>query len=499
MSIPIAPFWGVNGHFTWNNSAGYVPAKWAGNAASMKDLGMLTYRNGYGASNSSSTGAVTSSDGATFRNFINNTATPNGIVVAPVLLPLYQTSWTGGTATEATAYTLGYNLGVDAATNLAGLVPWYEVGNEFDGGQWSDGNIVGGTGRGNVTSDFNNAKFLICRGSIRGMIAGIRSVDTTTPIMQPGGTWLHTAFFDMLRNGSTPSAPTTYDATKIVDWDLSSWHWYLNNYGPNDDIENPTDQGGFNVLAHIAGWGKPIYITECGANAMNGTTAVYANEAAIASAIVGSYLLARFVSVRNTYNIKGVQYYQLVDAAGNSASVSPTDNEMMFGLVASDGTTQKGRYPTVKNFIAANPVTTGITLMASNLKYSANLKNAQQNAITTTVGASALLNLYSGTQPASPDTAITSQVLLATLTCNATFAPSASGGVLTLNSIANGTGLAAAGTGTNATWFRITTSGGTAHIDGTVSTSGSDLNLTNTSIAQNQTISVSSFTFTNGN
>lgn len=108
--------------------------------------------------------------------------------------------------------------------------------------------------------------------------------------------------------------------------------------------------------------------------------------------------------------------------------------------------------------------------MSLNLKYSAALKNAQQNAITTTVGASALLGIYSGTQPASPDTAITSQVLLATLTCNATFAPAASGGVLTLNAITNGTGTAGAGAGTTAAWYRLTTSGATAHIDGTVGT-----------------------------
>jgi hypothetical protein len=136
--------------------------------------------------------------------------------------------------------------------------------------------------------------------------------------------------------------------------------------------------------------------------------------------------------------------------------------------------------------------------MASNLKFSAALKNAQQNAITSTLGANAVLNLYSGAQPASPDTAIGAQVLLASLACNATFAPAASGGVLTLNSIANGTGTAGAGAGTAATWYRLTTSGGTAHIDGTVGTSASDLVLTgSTSIATGQTVSVTGATYTN--
>ena len=138
--------------------------------------------------------------------------------------------------------------------------------------------------------------------------------------------------------------------------------------------------------------------------------------------------------------------------------------------------------------------------MASNLKYSAVLKNAQQNAITTTLGASALLQIYSGAQPANPDTAVVAQVLLATLTCNATFAPAAASGVLTLNAIANGTGTAGAGAGTTATWFRLlNATGPVAHADGSIGTSAADLNLNNTSIATGQTVSVTSFTDTNGN
>ena len=137
--------------------------------------------------------------------------------------------------------------------------------------------------------------------------------------------------------------------------------------------------------------------------------------------------------------------------------------------------------------------------MASNLKYSAALKNAQQNAIATQVGANALLKIYAGSQPADPDVAIGAQTLLATLTCNATFAAAAAAGVLTLNSISNGIGTAGAGAGTAATFFRLTTSGGTAQIDGTVGISGADLNLNNTNIATGQTVSVSSFALTNGN
>lgn len=135
--------------------------------------------------------------------------------------------------------------------------------------------------------------------------------------------------------------------------------------------------------------------------------------------------------------------------------------------------------------------------MSNNLKFSAALKNAQQDAITTAVGASGKLRFYSGTQPASPDTAITSQVLLAELACSATFAPASSGGVLTLNAISNGSGTAGAGGGTNATWFRYVTSGGTGVVDGTVGLTGSDMNINNVNIATGQVVSCSGYTFTN--
>lgn len=137
--------------------------------------------------------------------------------------------------------------------------------------------------------------------------------------------------------------------------------------------------------------------------------------------------------------------------------------------------------------------------MSSNLKFSQALKNAQMDAITGQIGANGKLRLYSGAQPASPDTAVGAQVMLAELACNAVFAPATVNGVLTLNPISNGTGTAGAGTGTTATWFRFFKSDGTtAHVDGTVGTTGCDLNLNNTSIAQNQVVSISSFTMTDG-
>lgn len=125
------------------------------------------------------------------------------------------------------------------------------------------------------------------------------------------------------------------------------------------------------------------------------------------------------------------------------------------------------------------------------------LRNNMLDEITSRAGASALLRIYDGTQPATGGTATT---LLAQLTCNATFAAAASSGVLTLNSISSDTSANATGT---ATWFRIVQSDGSTHVsDGTVSTVAAgtgDMQLDDTSIVLGGTVAISSATITAGN
>lgn len=127
--------------------------------------------------------------------------------------------------------------------------------------------------------------------------------------------------------------------------------------------------------------------------------------------------------------------------------------------------------------------------------YVTTLRNSRMDALTTAVGASGLLRIYDGTRPATGGAATT---LLAELTCNATFAPAASGGVLTLNAITQDSSANATGT---ATWCRFTTSGGTAQIDGSVTATGGggDFQLTTISIVATQPVSCTSAVFTEGN
>jgi len=122
------------------------------------------------------------------------------------------------------------------------------------------------------------------------------------------------------------------------------------------------------------------------------------------------------------------------------------------------------------------------------------LRNLRLDQITVRAGASALLRIYDGTRPATGGTATT---LLAELTCNATFAPGAATGVLTLNAITQDTSANATGT---ATWARIVQSDGTTHVlDCSVGTSGADINLNSVAISSGAAVSVTSATVTEAN
>jgi hypothetical protein len=104
-----------------------------------------------------------------------------------------------------------------------------------------------------------------------------------------------------------------------------------------------------------------------------------------------------------------------------------------------------------------------------------------------------LLRIYDGTQAATADTAVGAQVLLAELTFSDPAFGAASNGVATASAITQDASANATGT---ATWFRVVTSAGTAIFDGTVGTSGADLNLNTTSIVAGAAVSVTAFTYT---
>jgi len=126
------------------------------------------------------------------------------------------------------------------------------------------------------------------------------------------------------------------------------------------------------------------------------------------------------------------------------------------------------------------------------------VRNNRLDQVTTAIDAGAgagTINIYDGTRPAT-GAAVTTQVLLATLTFSDPSFPAAAAGTMTANAITDDSSADATGT---ATWFRVVDSDSNFVMDGDVGTSGSDLNLNSVSITAGVTVSISSFVLTAGN
>lgn len=104
----------------------------------------------------------------------------------------------------------------------------------------------------------------------------------------------------------------------------------------------------------------------------------------------------------------------------------------------------------------------------------------------------AKIRIYSGTEPATADTALSGNTLLADFTCQDPAFGAASSGTITLAGVP--LTVAAAATGT-ATFFRILQSDATTVVaQGTVGTSGQQLNLNTTSITSGVNVTITSGT-----
>ena len=127
-----------------------------------------------------------------------------------------------------------------------------------------------------------------------------------------------------------------------------------------------------------------------------------------------------------------------------------------------------------------------------------NLANFAANAIAAnalnaaTVFGGATLAIYSGTQPATADTALSGNTVLATFTLPAAGSNSvSSAGVITFGAITNVTAVA---TGT-AVFARVTNGANTV-CDMSVGTSSADCIINSTAISSGATVSISSMSYT---
>lgn len=127
------------------------------------------------------------------------------------------------------------------------------------------------------------------------------------------------------------------------------------------------------------------------------------------------------------------------------------------------------------------------------MKTAITVRNTQLDALNTLLNGGSL-RIYSGTEPATPETALSGNTLLAQLTLGATAFGAAASGVVTANAITADASADASGT---ATFFRILSADGTTvRFQGTVGTSGADLNLNSVAISAGAQVSISSLTVT---
>ena len=131
--------------------------------------------------------------------------------------------------------------------------------------------------------------------------------------------------------------------------------------------------------------------------------------------------------------------------------------------------------------------------MPLNLQLSNAAVNAEADAHSALLN-NGYLRIYDGTQPVSADAALSTQTLLATLRFAVTAFGAAAAGVAVANAIASDTNAAAAGT---ASWYRTLKADGTTAVsDGSVGTSGANLNLNSVNITVGAQVDCSSFAFT---
>lgn len=131
------------------------------------------------------------------------------------------------------------------------------------------------------------------------------------------------------------------------------------------------------------------------------------------------------------------------------------------------------------------------------IKASVAVRNARLDAIESTIGTSAVLKIRTGSPPTNITDADSGTVLVS-ITLPSDWAAAAASGSKAKSGTWSGT---AAATGT-AGHFRLYASDGTTqHMQGTVTATGGggDMTLDNTSIASGQTVTVNTFTLTDGN
>lgn len=128
------------------------------------------------------------------------------------------------------------------------------------------------------------------------------------------------------------------------------------------------------------------------------------------------------------------------------------------------------------------------------LQYSVATRNARADALTTQIGNAGLFRIYTGAAPADCVSAATG-TKLSEHTLGSPFAPAASSGAQSPTIPANANALA---NGTAGYWRVYKSDGTTCVAQGSIGTSGADVNLNTLTLASGGPVQINSWTFTEG-
>ena len=173
----------------------------------------------------------------------------NQIAPLPILLPPGDRD---KSITPEVGEKLAYDYALSFARRFKGRVLYWELGNEMDdfsilkhGDILPNGKAYAyGTASGWGKADFDEKRYQLALGTLRGLSRGIRAGDPAARLIVDSSGWVHVGFFDRLLQDK-------------LDYDIVAWHWY-------SDYGNIRNAGGRPLFDHIVSYHKPIWITEGG-------------------------------------------------------------------------------------------------------------------------------------------------------------------------------------------------------------------------------------------
>ncbi|MBV8186251.1 MAG: M10 family metallopeptidase C-terminal domain-containing protein [Alphaproteobacteria bacterium] len=219
-------------------------------------------------------------------------ASSRGMTIMPVILP---------DMSVITDESSGYAWGQQVGSALAAAFPHltWEAGNELDEFAINDGTT------GQSASDYDDGRYGMALGAIKGLTDGIHQADSTAQVAV-GITGLHFAFLQRL-------------ASDGASWDITSEHYYIGH----GDTQIPQELEG--VISQVAQFNKPILMTEF--NQVDGSMLSATEEA---NTLVA--MMSTMQGLAAKYHVIGGYIYELLDEP------SLAGGEAHYGLANQTGT-----------------------------------------------------------------------------------------------------------------------------------------------------------------